>query len=1102
MISDAQQRREAIDVKRSCIVQAPAGSGKTELLIQRMLALLGQVDRVEEILAITFTNKAAAEMRERILLALVSAQQNEPQEEHKRLTWRLACAVIKRHGDSLLDNPSQLNIQTIDSFNAALVRRMPWLSRFGSVPQVSDDAELLYRQAIDNLCRRLSTGQGEQSQALQILLAHLDNQLSALENLLVGMLKRRDQWLEKLWHDSSRSTFEGSLEQLCRDELTHLNNLLPQALSAPLMRCARSSADYLDRRDLLALLENGLKCDASDMPGWLYIADLLLTAKGDLRKKVDKRGGFPATAEHKDIKQTMLQLLDDCKAYPDFCQQLKSLRELPKPCYSDDQWCVLQSLILLLPELVAELWLVFRSRSQVDFIEIALKALNALGAAEEPSELLLQIDHSVRHILIDEFQDTSRLQQRLLKLLTAGWSADDDRSLFLVGDPMQSIYRFREADVGLFLRCFHATSDVFDKPIEALKLTSNFRSQKGVVDWVNSTFTQIFPPQADLTIGAVPASPAVAECDPLPGEACSFYPFAQRNDRAEAEQVVALIKEAQAEDLQQSIAILVRGRNHLNEIMPLLREHAIPYQARDIDLLATRPAALDIVHLTRALMHRADQLSWLAVLRGPWCGLVLTDLELIFNDQLGTVPTWLLDSRNHQLLSIDGQQRIGRVAPVLLAALEQKGRLPLRLLIESCWLSLGAQYCYDEQGLNDSERVFDLLDSLDEGGELKSFESLDRSLERLFAEADAAVEGTVQVMTIHKAKGLEFDQVIVPGLGRKPRHQDSPLLRWFDHPRYGLMLAPITARGEQEQDLLYRYLGGLEKEKDRHESARLLYVAATRAIKRLHLLGHAEANSDGDFSAASESLLEKLWPQVGGRFTDARMVSVISASEEGEICLRRLPADWQPPQLSSLQLHHEVQYDVPTETASSKESSESFLVYEDTLPRNIGTQVHLLLEDIANRGIDWWLQGNRIVQRQQIGVSLTRLGVESGQLDEATNRVCRSVDRCLAGRRGQWILQNHKDSRTEMALSGVIEGGLVHAVVDRSFIDDGERWVIDYKTSQPRDGQSLDTFYFSEAERYKKQLDIYAQLFRMIDPQTPVRSALYFPMLDGWYVLT
>ena len=131
-ISDAAQRLTAIDPTDSFIVQAPAGSGKTELLIQRFLALLGQVNRPEEILAITFTRKAAGEMRARLLQALEQAQGSRPEAAHAAQTWDLASRALaqdRQQGWDLLDNPALLAIQTIDSFDAGLVRRMPWVSR-------------------------------------------------------------------------------------------------------------------------------------------------------------------------------------------------------------------------------------------------------------------------------------------------------------------------------------------------------------------------------------------------------------------------------------------------------------------------------------------------------------------------------------------------------------------------------------------------------------------------------------------------------------------------------------------------------------------------------------------------------------------------------------------------------------------------------------------------------------------------------------------------------------------------------------------------------------------------------------------------------------
>ncbi len=172
-------------------------------------------------------------------------------------------------------------------------------------------------------------------------------------------------------------------------------------------------------------------------------------------------------------------------------------------------------------------------------------------------------------------------------------------------------------------------------------MTANFRSQKGIVAWINQTFAHVFPDRVDELCGAVCLTEAEAVKPMLDGDACLFYPFFERSDSEEARQVVDIVNAAMKEDPKQSIAILVRSRNHLAEILPLLRSGGISYQAQDIDLLGAKPAALDIVHLTKALLHRGDRLSWLAVLRAPWCGLTLTDLYHLFADSVQTVPALL-----------------------------------------------------------------------------------------------------------------------------------------------------------------------------------------------------------------------------------------------------------------------------------------------------------------------------------------------------------------------------------------------------------------------------------------------------------------------------
>ena len=1101
MIADIQQRAAAIDVTRSCIVQAPAGSGKTELLIQRILALLAEVDSPQQILAITFTNKAAAEMRQRLIQSLEAAQELPcPTEPHAEKTWTLAQKALERHGSSLLRHPAQLSIQTIDSFNAVLVRKMPWISRFGSSPEVSQDADALYRTAVETLLSHLDIDRGGKA-SLQVLLRHLDNNVAVVQKMLVDMLRRRDQWLRHTQNDvdTLRQELQEGLEGICCEHLKKVKNHFPSELGNDLIFCLNFSLSHQEGH----CTKNSCEWERipgtrfEDLPHWGTLANLLLTASGELRKTVTKKNGFPAGKEHSLAKKQMLEVLSQVDPTSVFIQLLGRVRQLPADGYSDKQWQVLGALIELLPLLVAELWLVFRSHGQADFAEIALRANQALGESDNPSDLLLCIDQDLQHILVDEFQDTSRLQYRLLNTLISGWTVGDGRTLFLVGDPMQSIYRFREADVGLFLKSFNGKFGDSQFRLDPLQLCCNFRSQEQIVTWVNEVFASLFPPSVDLMTGAVPLTEAVAVKPPQAGRACQVYPAVGRDDQAEASQVLELIRQAKIEDPDQTIAILVRGRNHLAEILPLLRKHQIRYQAQDIDLLGERPAALDVVHLTSALIHRADRLSWLALLRAPWCGLTLTDLHRLVGHSPGlTVPTLIADESLRGQLSVDGQHRLSRIWPVIQAGLKRYGSLPLRQLVEGCWLAIGGPSCYSEEGCSDAQLVFEIIEELDRGGDLESFEAFQRALKGKFSEPDTLAGGTLQIMTIHKAKGLEFDTVILPGLGKATGRGENPLLRWQEHPQHGLLLAPVSAKGEQDKDPIYQLIAHLEGKKQEEETGRLLYVAATRAIRKLFLLGHADENSRGDIRPAKGSLLEKLWPHLQNEYLSVERKIAVSKNESKPPSLHRLPQGWELPQTSPVK-------NLTTrksEIASGKTSSDPlFSGWESPVHRHVGTLVHMQLEQIARRGMGFWRDRERGQLRREFSSFLRSYGVSTAEVEMHVDKVMRAIDTTVSSERGCWILASHFEQKCELPLTGVVEGKVVHAVIDRTFVADGYRWVIDYKMSQPRGDESADAFMSREAKHYLTQLNIYTQLLKLDSDYLPIKAALYFPVIDGWY---
>jgi ATP-dependent exoDNAse (exonuclease V) beta subunit len=796
----------------------------------------------------------------------------------------------------------------------------------------------------------------------------------------------------------------------------------------------------------------------------------------------------------------MQTLLEELAESPAFVRQLACCRQLPQAHYATEQWQILQALVELLPLLVAELWLVFRGEGQADFAEIALKAQAALGDSEDPSELLLLLDSRMEHILVDEFQDTSWLQYRLLQTLTAGWQPGDGRTLFLVGDPMQSIYLFREAEVGLFLRSFGGRLGAAGPQLQPLRLQCNFRSQQGLVDWLNLSFAQIFPAQIDEASGAVPLSRADAVHKLLAGPACTLHPFNGRDDSAEAHEIVELIAAARAEDQQQTIAILVRSRSHLPEILRILRQHKIPYQAQDIDLLGEQPVALDILALTRALLHRADRLSWLTVLRAPWLALTLNDLHLLLDGApQTTLPTLLQDQPRLSKLSADGQQRLARCWPILQAGMQQRGRIGLRQLVEGCWLALAGPACYNSEGVANAQLVFELLESLQQGGDLPVLDQFEQRLENLFAAADNSADGTLQVMTIHKAKGLEFDQVILPGLGRKPRGDDAPLLRWLEHPRFGLLLAPIAARDGSEQDSIYRLIGRLQREKQDYEAGRLLYVAATRAKKRLHLFGHARENTQGELKPEAGSLLEVLWPVIFEEFMATVCEPKPQLRLRRQLPLRRLPLVWQSPELNAAPLPALSRVGRASDSEIAATDELVFSGWENRSRRHVGTIVHNLLEQLAKQGTEFWQQSDIAQRRLVIERQLGALGVPAAEQAGAVSRTLQAVEQTLDSERGRWLLDRHPQAECELALTGMIAGKLTHAVIDRTFVaEDGIRWVIDYKTSTPQTGESTSTFFQRESQHYRAQLAIYKELLAVVDADHEIKAALYFPLIDGW----
>ncbi len=1124
MISDAMARRAALDPRRSFIVQAPAGSGKTELLTQRYLRLLATVESPEQILAITFTRKAAAEMRARILQALQSAEEPAPESSHKRSTWELARAVRaadSARGWQLMQHPARLRIQTIDALNASLARRLPVIAGTGTALEPTTDMAPLYELAGRRLLERLGDG-SEVAAHLEALVMHLGNRVDRLILLLNDLLAKRDQWLHIVMHARAstdlRATLEATLTRLVESHLQMLREALGADRCEALLQLRKFSARNLLSDDRLAPATRAVMeiCAShaspllpvgSALPVWREIAAMLFKKdryKDELYETVNVRHGFPPAS--RDIKARMLDMLRALGADERLREDLATLRMLPDPVYSEEQWRVLQALLELLPAAAAELQVVFQTQGKADYVEIALRALRALGTADEPTDLALAFDYRLQHILVDEFQDTSFSQLDLLERLTAGWADGDGRTLFCVGDPMQSIYRFRQAEVGLFIDL--QQHGLRNLRLEPLRLEANFRCVPAIVDWINASFPAVLAARSDAEQGAVQYSPSTATVADRQG-GVQVHAFVNADEDIEASRVVDIVRDALERTADVRIAILVAARSHVDVIARALTTAGIDFQAIEIEQLRDRPVVQDLIALTRALLHVADRTAWLAILRAPWCGLTLADLHALTGQSTKTIEESIaaaLASTHDDLfaegrLSDDGRVRLSRTWRILSAALAERGRWPLRIWIERTWNALGGPATLlRAEDLDDAEAYLRRLEQIETVSDLDDVARLEEHLFRLFANARFAGDARVEVMTIHAAKGLEFDVVVVPGLQRYLPAQNRELLRWarVAGPQGGMVLAPVKPEGG-DPDPIYRWIELLERRRVLRERARLLYVAVTRAKRQLHILGNATAKDRNGLLVVDDprrgSMLRMLWGAVAPIFEDTEPSAPVPAGYKSAPTqkLRRLPIDWRPPR---------TQLAVPAHAADVVDIADERPVFDwvSQVSRHVGTLVHRELDRLCRPGTrppGEALQG----ARARLSAELAELGVPPERLAAACERVVAAMERTLADERGRWLLgidSGIRDAASELALSGVVEGQILEGVIDRTFLDEsGQRWIVDFKTST-HEGGGLDAFLDEEVVRYRPQLERYARLMRAYRPEETVRAALYFPVLRQW----
>ena len=607
------------------------------------------------------------------------------------------------------------------------------------------------------------------------------------------------------------------------------------------------------------------------------------------------------------------------------------------------------------------------------------------------------------------------------------------------------------------------------------------------------------------------------------------------------------------------IAVLGRTRKALVPVAQALREAKIPFRAIELETLQDRPEIIDALALARALLIREDRVAWLGVLRAPWCGLSLADLHTLTSaddEQLKSRPVPDLLAERMTLLSRDGREAVERVLCAVAFAERLHSTRPSATLgtwLEQVWLSLGGAQCVDAAARANLDLLWKCLDSLPQGEPDLLGSALDAALTKLNAQPDpsASSDCGVQLMTIHKSKGLEFEVVIVPDLQAGAGRGSRRLLSWLERgvapdadavdqesacAVTEFLVAPLQPKGT-ESGSAKSLVNKARRERESQETRRLLYVAATRAREELHLFARSEFKTADDQSLAlvppADGLLATAWPGLreevqhsfetwcaarSAQTEESNVIESLAASAEKVLAMPAPPAASAPTPTPLRRLPPSYQ---PAHAAFPSPADEPLAgagrLYErhegGLQSRALGKAVHELFQRLAQILAT---ETNEAARKSlahvqpRIAANLRAFGIDAGQADRIAAQAFEMVLHAADDPQAQWILAAHADAASEARWTGVVSGSLRTVQVDRVFRagptpqsddDNSTWWIIDYKTAH-EDGLDPKAALPELRLEFAPQIEAYAKFLRNLHgADATVRGGLYYPrmaLFDWW----
>lgn len=1111
---------QAAAPRQNATVHASAGTGKTWLLVTRLVRLLLAGAAPEGILAITFTRKAAAEMQERLeerLRALLEADEEVRGSALREMGLEADRESLTRARtlyESLLLAQSPLRTTTFHAFCQELLQRFPLEAGVTPGFELLEATASLEQEAWDALFAEVTAApDAELAARLSALFGHCGG-LASTRELLFAFLRHRSDW----WAFGQDS--EDPLATAER-RLAHQLGIEPGQAPVPQFLDAARRAELEEFAELLGRhptstnqshqerIQAALAQSSFTTEDLAPLAAVFLTAGGDLRVRKGSR-----------VQQQRLGPTGESRFLALHQRLGQAFQALQEEQARHDTWRLSSHWYRAGERLLWHFHRLKRELRVLDFADLEWQAYRLLQTGDHAHWVQFKLDQRIDHLLVDEFQDTNPTQWRLLLPLLqelAAGGQERHRSVFLVGDSKQSIYRFRRGDP----RLFDAAARWLNRHLsaEAFHLDASRRSATAIMELVNRVFgagplqtcMPDFHPHSthleDLW-GRVELLPLVEReegTDAGPAGDALRNPLEQprripqdlrhyREGQAIAARIQELIEEKLLVGPMASarpagygdILLLLRRRTHAKDYERALREADIPFLSATRGGLLQSLEARDLEALLQVLTTPNDNLALAQVLRSPLFG--ASDEDLIRLAATGGGP-WI--------------QRLEQCAPGLPATAplnraqrwlsdwrRRAGRVPIHDLLDRIFhqsqlleryrsafpSALGARV---EANLT---RFLELALEVDSG----RYPSLPRFLQRLRQLRELADDAPdeappedggrqrVRILTIHAAKGLEAPVVFLADSVVSPRGQQAhqALVEWpsdRDRPEYFLLTGRRAARDAVSQAWVEQ-----QNAAERREDANLLYVALTRAKQLLFVSGSAPGRNedlgwygalhqalagDADAPAVSESGVRPCRPMAAATASKAAAVAADPRL--------RAPLRLEP---------------VYREIAPSQQSLGEAWAPGDPDGRDRGRGIHRLLELLSDGHTDEHQALQRVAQE-------ARRPATDPQLQDWLAEV-----RALLGDKDlRPLFQPGPEARAfnEAPIQYRTTQGLVYGVVDRLLVSPEEVWVVDYKTHSITETSEIQEL----TQRFRPQLALYAEGAARLWPGRRVRAWLLFTAL-------